>query len=186
MDVTWRDPEDPAYLRELIQREASAKQRDRYRVVLIAGEGLAGQRNLTREQIAAAVGRSRQFVDEWVGRYRAGGVEMLTPKRQPGARPKLDARERQELRAILDAGPSAEEGLAAYNGPILREKIAQRFGKLYSLAGVYALLHRLNYNDLMPRTTHPDTDPAALEVFKKKSSRRSSKRSRPPTPANAS
>ena len=46
-----------------------------------------------------------------------------------------------------------KKGLAAYNGPILREKIQQRFGKLYSLAGVYALLHRLGYNDLMPRTT---------------------------------
>jgi putative transposase len=186
MDVTWHDPYDPAHLRELIQREASAKQRDRYRVVLVAGEGLRGQRNLTREQIAATVGRSRQFVDQWVGRYRQSGVDALLPKRQTGAPPKLTAQERQELCAMLDAGPTADEGLAAYNGPILREKIAQRFGKLYSLAGVYALLHRLGYNDLMPRTTHPDTDPATLDAFKKKSSRGSSKRSRPPTPANAS
>ena len=44
----------------------------------------------------------------------------------------------------------------------------ERFGKLYTLDGVYKLLHRLGYNDLMPRTTHPDTDPAELEAFKKK------------------
>ena len=30
-----------------------------------------------------------------------------------------------------------------------------------------ALLHRLGYNDLMPRTTHPDTDPAERAAFKK-------------------
>lgn len=186
MNVDWRDPDDAGRLRELALREAAARQRDRYRVVLVAGEGLAGQRNLTREQIAAAVGRSRQFVDEWVGRYRKGGVDALVPKRQRGAPPRLTPQEQRELLAMLEAGPSAEEGLAAYNGPILREKIAERFGKLYSLAGVYALLHRLGYNDLMPRTTHPDTDPAALEAFKKKSSPRRSKRSRPPTPASVS
>jgi hypothetical protein len=68
---------------------------------------------------------------------------------------------------MLDAGPTPEEGLAAYNGPIIRQKIQERFDTLMSLSGVYALLHRLNYNDLMPRTTHPDTDPAELEAFKK-------------------
>ena len=36
-----------------------------------------------------------------------------------------------------------------------------------SLSGTYALLHRLGYNDLMPRTTHPDTDPAERAAFKK-------------------
>ena len=68
----------------------------------------------------------------------------------------------------------------------LREKIHQHFGKLYSLNGVYALLHRLDYNDLMPRTTHPDTAPAVLEAFKKKSSPRRSNRSSRPTPASGS
>jgi transposase len=150
-----------------VRGTANAKQRDRYRVVLIAGEGLAGQSELHREQIAAAVGRSRQFVDEWVGRYRMGGIEALTPKRQPGAQPRLSGEQQRELCAMLDAGPDPEEGLAAFNGPIIREKIRERFGKPMSLSGVYALLHRLGYNDLMPRTTHPDTDPAELDAFKK-------------------
>ena len=33
----------------------------------------------------------------------------------------------------LERGPTPEEKLAAYNGPILREKIQEHFGKLYSL-----------------------------------------------------
>ena len=122
---------------------------------------------LHREQIAAAVGRSRQFVDEWVGRYRTGGIDTLIPRRQPGARSKLTADEQQQLCALLDAGPEASEGISAFNGPILRQKIQERFGTLYTLDGVYKLLHRLGYNDLMPRTTHPDTDPAELDAFKK-------------------
>jgi transposase len=168
MKVDWKDPTDAERLRELIRNESDAKQRDRYRVVLIAGEGLGEQSELEREQIARTVGRSRQFVDQWVGRYRRKGIEALLPRRQPGAKPKLTAEEQEQLCAMLEAGPEAGEGISAFNGPIIREKIQQRFGKLYSLPGVYALLHRLGYNDLMPRTTHPDTDPAVLEAFKKK------------------
>jgi len=167
MKVDWKDPADAMRLRELIRQTSNAKQRDRYRVVLIAGAGLGAQPELHREHIGAAVGRSRQFVDTWVGRYRSGGIDALLPRRQPGAKPKLTIQEQQELCAMLDAGPSPEEGLAAFNGPILREKIQQWFGKLYTLDGVYKLLHRLGYNDLMPRTTHPDTDPAELDAFKK-------------------
>lgn len=167
MKVDWKDPEDVARLRELVRGAANAKQRDRYRVVLIAGTGLGERAELEREEIAQAVGRSRQFVDEWVGRYRRGGIEALAPKRQTGAPPKLTAGQMDELRAILDAGPRPEDGIAAFNGPVIRQIIQERFGKLYSLSGLYALLHRLGYNDLMPRTTHPDTDPAELEAFKK-------------------
>jgi len=184
MTVNWKDPVDAQRLRELIVDEVEAKQRDRYRVVLLAGEGLGKQRELDREQIAATVGRSRQFVDTWVGRYRRGGIDSLRAKRQPGATPKLTAEQQQQLCAMLDAGPTPEEGLAAYNGPILREKIQERFNKTYSLQGVYKLLHRLGYNDLMPRPRHPDTDPAVLEAFKKRNFPTSWLRSEPPTPTS--
>ena len=186
MKVQWKDPDDARRLAELVAAEPKAKQRDRYRVVLLAGRGLGDQPELVREQIAAAVGRSRQFVDEWVGRYRRGGVEALRARKQPGATPKLDAAQREQLKAMLDAGPPPEQGLAAYNGPILREKINEHFGKLYSLPGLYALLHRLGYNDLAPRPRHPDTDPAAQEAFKKKTCPSGWSGSSPSTPASGS
>jgi transposase len=167
MKVDWKDPVDETRLRELVQRTSNAVQRDRYRVVLIAGAGLGEQSELDRLRIAGTVGRSRQFVDQWVGRYRMSGMDGLIPKRQPGAAPKLNTQQQQELCVMLDAGPGPEEGLAAFNGPIIRQMIQERFGKLYTLDGVYKLLHRLGYNDLMPRTTHPDTDPAELKAFKK-------------------
>ena len=186
MRVDWKDPGDPDCLRALMAGETQAKQRDRYRVVLLAGAGLEGQKECSRVQIAAVVGRARQFVDQWVGRYRAQGLTGLHAQKQRGADPKLTPLQQQELIAWLERGPTEQEKLAAYNGPILREKIQECFGKLYSLNGIYALLHRLGYNDLMPRTTHPDTDPAVLESFKKKSSPRRWRRSAKPTRANAS
>ena len=167
MNVQWKDPGDADRLRDLIAAETQAIQRDRFRVVLVAGAGLGDRKELEREEMAAIVERSRQFVDTWVGRYRQQGMAGLYAKKQPGAASKLTPEQQQEFIQWLEKGPLPEEKLAAYNGPILREKIQERFGKLYSLNGVYALLHRLGYNDLMPRTTHPDTDPAVLESFKK-------------------
>ena len=186
MKVDWKDPTDVDRLRELIAAETNAKQRDRYRAVLLAGAGLADQPECHREHIAAALGRARQFVDQWVGRYRREGLAGLRPHKQPGALAKLTPEQQQEVLQWLEQGPTPEEKLAAYNGPILREKIHERFGTLYSLNGVYALLHRLDYNDLMPRTTHPDTDPAVLEAFKKKNSPPPWNRSKKPTPASGS
>jgi transposase len=186
MKVDWKEVGDVDRLRALIAAEKNAKQRDRYRVVLLAGVGLGDMAQCSRQQIAAAVGRSRQFVDQWVGRYRRGGLDLLYPRKQPGAVSKLTPEEQLELVGWLEAGPDPEEKLAAYNGPILQEKIKERFGKVYSLNGVYSLLHRLGYNDLMPRTTHPDTEPEVLEAFKKKSSPRRWRRSKKPTPPNAS
>jgi transposase len=186
MKVDWKDPRDADRLREWIAAQADAKQRDRYRAVLLAGAGLPDRPECSRDQIAAALGRSRQFVDQWVGRYRRGGLAVLQPRKQPAAASQLTPRQLQEVLQWLEQGPTPEEKLAAYNGPILREKIKERFGKLYSLNGIYALLHRLDYNDLMPRTTHPDTDPAVLEAFKKKSSPKPWNRSRKPTPPSES
>lgn len=185
MKVEWKDARDEGRLIELVATTSNAKQRDRYRVVLIAGRGLGERSELEREQIAATVGRSRQFVDQWIGRYRTGGIEALVPRRQPGAARRLSAEQEAQLCAMLESGPAEEEGIAAYNGPILREKIEQRFGKVYSLAGVYKLLHRLGYNDLMPRPRHPDTDPAALKAFKKKSCPSAWIKSESSTPASA-
>src|SRR4051794_25087098 len=107
MIVQWKDRQDTAKLRELARVEANAKQRDRFRVVLLAGggepsEGEQNQQKMTREQIAARVGRSRQFVDEWVGRYRSGGIEALWPHKQPGAAPKLTDEEQDQLCAMLE------------------------------------------------------------------------------------
>jgi transposase len=186
MKVDWKDAGDEPRLAGLVAATADAKQRDRYRVVLIAGRGLGDEPELEREEIAAAVGRSRQFVDQWVGRYRRGGVDALVPKRQPGAARRLTDAQEAELCRMLEAGPPPEEGIAAYNGPILRRRIEERFGRVYSLAGVYKLLHRLGYNDLMPRPRHPDTDPAALEAFKKKTCPSAWLRSEPSTPTSVS
>jgi hypothetical protein len=102
MKVDWKAPEDAQRLRELIAAERDAKQRDRFRVVLLAGSGLGDLPECEREFIAAAVGRSRQFVDQWVGRYRKEGLNALYPQKQPGAACKEALRPRKTWRPTTD------------------------------------------------------------------------------------
>ena len=99
MTVTPHTAEDRGVLHERMTRESNAKQRDRYRAVLLAMDGLGG------DEIAGRVGRSPRFVDGWAGRYRKGGVEALVPKKQSGRPPKLTPGQEAALEARLDAGP---------------------------------------------------------------------------------
>jgi putative transposase len=167
MKVKLHDPSDLLRLRQWVRDEANAKQRDRIRSVLIAAEGIDGM-ELRRDQIAWAVGRSRQFVDEWVKRYRTGGLDALRPKKQTGRPSLLTVQEKEQLKEALDAGP--QEGVdprAVFFGQDVRELIRRRFNKLYSPSGVYKLLETLGYSWLCPRPHHPKGDPAAQDAFKK-------------------
>src|ERR1043166_1286280 len=110
MTVTLHAPGDREELEERVAGEKSARQRDRYRCVLLAMDDLEG------DEIAERVGRSPRFVDEWAGRYRAGGIKALAPRKQPGRKPKLTARQEKKLKARLDAGPREEDGVCTLRG----------------------------------------------------------------------
>ncbi|CAA9403306.1 MAG: hypothetical protein AVDCRST_MAG64-1841, partial [uncultured Phycisphaerae bacterium] len=85
MDLTPRDPDDLARLDALIAAEREAKQRDRLRAVRLS---LGGRE---AADVAAAVGRSRTFVQTWAYRYRDGGLGAIAPRKQPGRAAKLTA-----------------------------------------------------------------------------------------------
>ena len=162
MTVTPRHADDPDRLEELVAREPDAKQRDRYRAVRLAMD-----RRPEREgdEIARIVGRSPRFVDQWVGRYRRGGVDALVPRRRPGRRPKLDDRQAERLRRRLDAGPTDADGVCTLRGRDVCRIIEQEFGVVYTLGGIYDVLRRIGYSSLTPRPRHRKNDPAAMTQF---------------------
>ena len=76
MNVRVHHPNDLQQLSDIIHKEADAKQRDRYRAVLLALEGK------TTKAIMTTLDRSRRFVQRWVYVYRDGGIDAIGPKRQ--------------------------------------------------------------------------------------------------------
>jgi transposase len=160
MTLTLADADDLPRLQKLVARETNAKQRDRYRVVLlVAAEQLEG------DEIAKRLGRSPRFVDEWAGRYRRGGIDALLPRKQPGRRPKLTAEQEQKLKQRLDAGPREEDGVCALRGRDIVRIIQKEFGVVHTLGGIYDVLRRLGYSSLVPRPRHRKNDPAAMQQF---------------------
>ena len=162
MTVTTHDPGDLAALAALVAKEPDARQRDRYRAVLLA---LAAAERLARSEIAGRLGRSPRFVDEWVGRYRRGGLAALRPPRRPGRRPKLTPEQEGRLRARLDAGPTPADGVCALRARDVCRIVAAEFGVAHTLGGIYDVLRRLGYSSLAPRPRHRKNDPAAMARF---------------------
>lgn len=163
MTVTPHDASDVTTLRERVRAEVVAKQRDRYRAVLLAAEGGEDGLELEGDQIALRLGRSPRFVDQWLARCRLNGLPGLEPRRAKGRVPKLDAAQQQAFKARVLAGPAAADGgVCTLRGEDARRILAREFGTEMTLDGVYKLMHRLNLSCLRPRPRHRKNDPQAM------------------------
>jgi transposase len=162
MMVSLRDAGDRQSLDELVARERDAKQRDRYRAVLLA---MDDEEELEGDQIALRLGRSPRFVDEWLARYRKGGIDALRPKKQPGRTPKLTAEQERKLKERLDAGPREADGVCVLRGRDICRIIEAEYGVVHTLGGIYDVLRRLGYSSLVPRPRHRKNDPQAMREF---------------------
>jgi transposase len=132
----------------------------RLRAVILAKQGD------TAPEIARVLGVSRRAVQAWVAAYNHGGPEGLLDRPHPGRAPILPRDQEVRLLERIDAPPRPEDGVCELRGADIRRILEQEFEARYSQSGVYKLLHRLDYNDLMPRPQHPDSSPEAQEFFK--------------------
>lgn len=168
MRIEWKSAEDRAlvwngYRRAIARRQTT--QRDRYNVILLLGDGGPEGEELEREQIAAAVGRSRQFVDEWARRYRRGGFDAVVPGKARGKTPKLTPEQDARLKARLDAGATEQDGVCTLRGVDIVRIIEEEFGVTHTLGGIYDVLRRIGYASLAPRPRHRKKDDQAAAAF---------------------
>ena len=154
MNITPHHPNDLDTLRYRIRKETNAKQRDRWRAVLLALEGK------TTAHIMDTLARSKNFVQRWAYFYRDHGLERLRPIKQPGSVPRLPRSQHQAFLARI------EQSERILRGRDIVELLEREFGVTYSLSGVYDLLHRLNYAPLKPRPVNPKKDPEAEQAWK--------------------
>jgi len=149
MQVSLHCPEELVTLGQLVRKEPNAKQRDRYRAVLLALEGLG------EPEIRLRLNRSRGFIQRWVYAYRDNGIGALRAKKPTGQPPKLPRDREAELKELLDQPGGPRRGRDVAN--LLHE----RFGVTYSVRGALLLLHRLGYEPLKPRPVNPKKNPVA-------------------------
>lgn len=95
---------------------------------------------------------TRGSVNRWLQWYEAMGVEGLRTEKPPGPTPKLDAAQREELAAVVDAGPlAAGYQSGVWTGPMIGDFIEKRFGAKYHKHNVPRLLHDLGFSIQRPR-----------------------------------
>jgi transposase len=150
-------------LSDLRQRRRRANPRLglRIQIIILASEGR------TAPQIAASLGMSRRNLQAYIHRYNQEGLAGLEDRRRGSNYRLLSTAQEQQVTEYLDS-TAADPRAGVRRGEDLRVWIERRFGVLYTLPGIYALLHRLGYSSLMPRPRHAQADPQAQAEFKKK------------------
>lgn len=163
MNITERESGDVLKLEALVGAERDAKQRDRYRVALLAIRGWKAN------DIAEALASSRRAVQEWAYRYRDGGIAALVPCKPKGNPPKLPPAQHDAFRQRIIDGPRDGDGVCTLRARDARDILQSEFGVAYKLQSVYDLMHRLGLSCLKPRPRHEQSDPEARRVFKEES-----------------
>lgn len=162
MHVTWRSPADEGELARRVAAERDAKQRDRYRAVVLAVGGHDAP------TIARMLGRSRKFVQRWAYAYRDGGIDAMGEKPRPGRPTKLPREREEAFRQRMLAGPTeVDGGVCTLRGKDAVRVLETEFGVAYSLDGAYDLLHRLGFSCLKPRPRHRKNDPQAMAAWER-------------------
>lgn len=156
MDVTAHQTNDIDELQRRIRNTTNAKQRDRYRAVLLAIRGL------TTPQIMDKLDRSRGFVQRWTYIYRDHSIEAIYEQPRSGAPPKLRREDEQMFRDRINNGPIETDGVCTLRGKNVQRILEEEFGVKYTLDGAYAVLHRLGFSRLRPRPKHRKNDPQKM------------------------
>jgi transposase len=117
---------------------------------------------------AQAGGMDRQTLRDWVHRYNADGLDGLLDRPRTGRKPRLTGEQLREIEAWVEAGPDREkDGVVRWRCADLRDRIKDRFEVALHERSVGKLLKKLDFSSISGSPQHPQSDPQALETFKK-------------------
>lgn len=98
------------------------------------------------------LGVTRGSINRWLQWYDVAGSEGLRPRIAPGPAPRLSADQRDELIAVVEAGPQAAGFTSGvWTGPMVGDWIRRRFGVRYHNHHVPRFLHQLGFSVQRPR-----------------------------------
>ena len=136
-------------LRRFIKDRVKEKRLDEWR----RGRAILGYIEGRRVvDLAVELDVTRGSINRWLQWYEALGVEGLITASPPGPAPKLTDEQREELVALVEAGPlAAGYPSGVWTGPMIGDLIERRFGVRYHKHNVPRLLHELRFSVQRPR-----------------------------------
>lgn len=150
---------------ELRRRSRAADDRRAGLRMLAIANAMEG---MSRREAARLADMSDQALVDAIKRYNAEGIDGLYDKPRSGRPAKMTDAQREELHAIVIAGPDIEaEGTSAYTREDLCAIARQKWGVEYAVTSMGRTLRKLKLSRQKTRSSHPKKDPAAAEAFKK-------------------
>jgi transposase len=138
-------------------------ERRRFRAMALLEEGYdAGE-------VAQRVGVDRRSVRRWKAARRDGGDRALKARTVSGRPPKLTLLEKEELEALLLAGPQAA-GFPTdlWTCPRVRDLIRKQFGVRYHVDHIGRLLRSLGWSPQRPQRRAVERDEKKIQGWVKK------------------
>jgi transposase len=147
-------------LERLEREETNSARAKRLRMVILALKGY------TAPAIAMSLGPTRRICQRWVRRYNECGLAGLDDRRGGRPRHPLSLEQAAAVRQRIEAGPTTKDQVCSLRGQDIQRILAEEFGVLKSLAGVYQWLHQWGFSYLRPRPSHRRADPEAQAQFR--------------------
>jgi transposase len=150
-------------LKHAAAAESHPKIRERILIVryILAGNSIP--------QAGAAFSLKERQIRVWVHRFNCEGLAGLRDRIKPGQPVRIKPERIAAFKARIEAGAQPSDGVCVLRGKDIQRILRDEFQAIYSLDGVYALLHRLGFSSLVPRPRHPKMNPEAQAEFKKTS-----------------
>lgn len=162
MPIPLRADYDAAQLRRIARDSADADQVRRLLALAAIYEGAS------RTAGAAIGGVTLQVIRDWVLRFNAAGPEGLKTRKAPGQRPKLDARHRAALAAMIEHGPiPARHGVVRWRIIDLCQWLWEEFEISVAKQTLSRELRAMGYRKLSARPRHHAQADGAVAAFKK-------------------
>jgi transposase len=153
--------ESEAELHELLRQQKTVSGKERVQVLYL----LKTKKAKTVSEVAELIGRNRGTVQEWLAKYRRGGLEELLLKKVGGGRKRKIP---QWAEKALEKKLKTHEGMNSYG------EICQWLEEKLGIEAKYKTVHKLVYYRLKasPKIARPkslEQSEERLEAFKKTS-----------------
>lgn len=147
-------------------KEKMNSTKDKIEYIKIRAVYLRKAEKMSANDVAIAVGTTKETVYQWTHRYKKFGIEGLI-KKPTGGRTWAYMTLEQEKELLDSLTQDAMNGLVVIT-KIVREKAEQFLKKPVSADYAEDLLNRHNWRKVIPRTRHPKSTAEIKEEFKKK------------------
>lgn len=150
-------------LKQIYNNTKNSNLKIRYLAILYFWKGMSSL------EVADLLNKSDSTVRDWAHRFNKYGIDGLIPKKQPGKKCKLTTEQLDTIKQILQNSPrECDFNRSIWTIPLLKIWISKNMNIVYSISGLYALVHRLGFSIQRPKKQSKEANPEQQEEFKKK------------------